>query len=34
MENAGVRLVLGWGLVGLLIFYGLYETILKAKNLF
>jgi hypothetical protein len=35
MENStAVRLVLGWGLVGLLILYGLYETILKAKNLF
>jgi hypothetical protein len=34
METQAVRLVLGWGLVSIMIIYGLWETILKAKNLF
>ena len=29
-----VRLVLGWALVGIPLFYGVWETIAKAKNLF
>jgi hypothetical protein len=29
-----VRLFLGWALVSVPLAYGLYETILKAKNLF